>query len=193
MRILRAPLLILGVGAAACGGPASYPDGNAVVAAQAGWCNALAKLSGAGDGWESMAACKAALPASSAGYLRAMTKCFPDRRRAAGDSGPDNWAVAGECRDEVLVRMRIDESTAKEYLDAHCDRAARCEKVSGPDCVAALQKLEGAQRAQIYGVYNGAALHTIASCIRSTSCGTDEDAARDQCYKPLADKLLWFP
>jgi hypothetical protein len=185
--------VVLGVGAAACGGPASYPDGDAVVAAQAGWCKALAQLSGAGDGWESMAACKAALPASSAGYLRAMTKCFPDRRKAAGDSGPDNWAIAGQCRDEVLVRMKVDEGVAQEYLDAHCDRAARCEKVSGPDCMAALRKLEGAQRAQIYGVYNGASLHTIASCIKSTSCGTDEDAAREACYKPLADKLLWFP
>jgi hypothetical protein len=140
-----------------------------------------------------MAACKAATPTSSAGYLRAMAKCFPDRRRAAGENGPDNWHVAGECRDEVLVRMKIDDAAAQEYLEAHCERAARCEKVAAADCKAALGKLEGAQRAQIYGVYNGAALHTIADCIRSTSCATDEDAARDACYKPLADKLLWFP
>jgi hypothetical protein len=193
MRILPPSLVVLGVGVAACGGPASYPDGDAVAAAQAGWCQALAKLSGAGDGWESMATCRGALPASSAGYLRAMTKCFPDRRKAAGDNGPDNWHVAGECRDEVLVRMKIDEAAAQEFLDAHCDRAARCEKVSRDDCTAALQKLESSQRGQLYGVYNRASLHTIASCIKSTSCETDEDAAHEGCYKPLADKLLWFP
>jgi|HubBroStandDraft_6_1064221.scaffolds.fasta_scaffold187273_2 hypothetical protein len=193
MRALRASLVVLGAGAAACGGPASYPDGNAVIAAQAEWCKALAKLSGAGDGWDSMATCKAALPTSSAGYLRAMTKCFPDRRRAAGDGGPDNWRIAGECRDEVLVRMKIDEAAAQEFLDAHCDRAARCEKVATPDCMAALRKLESSQRAQLFGVYNGASLHTMAGCIKSTSCSTDEDAAQDACAKPLADKLLWFP
>jgi hypothetical protein len=193
MRALRVSFVILVAGAAACGGPASYPDGSAVIAAQAEWCKALGKLSGAGDGWESMAACKAALPTSSAGYLRAMTKCFPDRRRAAGDGGPDNWRIAGECRDEVLFRMKIDEGSAQEYLDAHCERAARCEKVSTPDCVAALKKLESSQRGQMFGVYNGASLHTIAECLKSTSCATDEDAAAEGCTKQLADKLLWFP
>ncbi len=196
MQPVRAPfvaLVALTALGAACGGPASFPDRPAVEAAQASWCQALAKMNGAGAGWDKMGACKGASPAASAGYLKAMSKCFPDRKAMLGDKAPDDSKLISECNDEVTVKITIDDAAAAEAIDARCERANRCEKVAVPECVAAVKKLESSQRALLYGVYNGGALHEIASCLKSTSCGADEDAAREACYKPLADKLLWFP
>jgi hypothetical protein len=164
-----------------------------VEAAQASWCQALAKMHGSGAGWEKMGACKGASPAASAGYLKSMAKCFPDRKAMLGDKAPDDSKLISECNDEVTVKITIDDAAAAEAIDARCERASRCEKVAVPECVAAVKKLESAQRALLYGIYNGAALHEIASCLKSSSCGADEDAAREACYKPFADKLLWFP
>ena len=57
----------------------------------------------------------------------------------------------------------------------------------------AIEKLDGPSRAEITMKYNAAALHEVADCLGSASCTDDEDAARAACYKPVADKLLWFP
>src|SRR5690242_9962142 len=54
---------------AACASGASYPDGSQVTAAQAGWCQALAKLNGHPNDWDSMSSCKGAYPTASAAYL----------------------------------------------------------------------------------------------------------------------------
>jgi hypothetical protein len=59
--------------------------------------------------------------------------------------------------------------------------------------VASLKKLEASQRALLYGMYNTNALHTIAECLKSSSCGADEDAARAACYKEVEGKALWMP
>lgn len=183
------PLLL----AACAGGVASYPDRPGVATAQASWCATLAKLDGASDTWEHASACRAALPAASAQYLEGMTKCFARRSEAAGSKGPDRSQLLAECNDEVTVALRPDDAAAREVLTARCARMNRCEQVSVDDCRKAVDKLESAVRATFTIVYNAAALHEIAGCLDSSSCKPDEDAAREACYHPLNDKLLWFP
>jgi hypothetical protein len=69
----------------------------------------------------------------------------------------------------------------------------KCEKVEVAECKAGVDKLETAQKALLTSIYNAPALHEIADCLGSSSCTEDEEKARDACYKPLAEKLLWFP
>ncbi len=193
MRDLRPLLGALVVAATACS-PASYPDQPAVAAAQATWCQALAKVLGGGSAWEPLAACKAATPTGSAAYVRGMAKCFPARREAAGgDKAPDFGILIAECRDEVSAKITIDEAVVKEAVDARCERAARCEQASVPECVAAAKKVDPYQRATLYGLYNAAAIHKISECLRGSSCATDEYATQDACYKTPVDKLVWTP
>lgn len=189
--ILGAPALALAL--ASCGGLAGYPDRSAVESAQNAWCDSLAKSSGAPGTWEHLAACKAATPSASAPYLRGMTKCFAARKASYGDKAPDTGHIVAECNDEVTIKMDIDDKLFQEAIDGRCERAARCEKVPMPECVAAVKKLESSQRAMFYGMYNGAALHTLSDCLKSSACGADEDAGRALCYKPIEAKLLWFP
>jgi len=191
---LRLGVLVVTVATlgAACG-PASYGDRAAVDSAQKAWCDTLAKMNGAPGTWEHLAACKAAYPTASAAYLRGMTKCYPARKEAYGDKPTDSGHLVAECNDEVTVKMNIDDASFLEAIDARCERASRCEKVAIPECVAAVKKLDSSQRALFYGVYNGAALHTVSECLKGSSCGADEDAGRAACYKPVEGKLLWFP
>jgi hypothetical protein len=175
---------------AACG-PASFPDGDAVSAAQTSYCQALAKMSGAGDGWEHMGACKGASPTGSAGYIRGMAKCLPAHKEASPDR--DMGLLVGECRDEVLFKLNIDEDNARSGMEARCERAARCEKATVPECLVQAKKADSTQRATFYGMYNGAALYKVSDCLKSTSCGSDEYGAQMACYKQAEEKLLWFP
>jgi hypothetical protein len=189
VRLLTIPVVLA---AAACG-PASAPDQPAVAAAQASWCQALAKMNGAGASWDKMGECKGASVTASPAYLRGMAKCFPHSKEMLGDKAPDNTQLLAECRDKVMVDLRVDDAAAQEAIDAHCERANRCEKAAIPECVAAVKRLESSQRAMYYGIYNGRGLHEIASCLKSSACGADEDQAREACYKPISEKLLWFP
>ncbi len=188
---LRPFLVALCAAVAACGGPSSFPDQGAVAAAQASWCQSYGKVAGLSA--DQIATCKSAPALGSAQYLRGMAKCFPQRKEMLGDKAPDNSQIIAECKDEVMIKITIDDAVAQEAIDAHCERASRCEKVAIPECVSAVKKLETSQRAIYYGIYSGAGLHKIADCLKSSACGADEDAAREACYKPLADKLLWFP
>lgn len=198
----RGPIVraILALGGAAlpllgaCGSPgASYPDGSQVTAAQASWCQGLAKLSGNPTGWEHMNACKGAFPTASAAFLKNMTKCFVTRHEAAGDNAVDNSQIVSDCTDEATVNMPNDEAGGRELIAARCARAERCEKVKAADCKAGIDKLEGAQRALITTRFNAAGQHDIASCLSSKSCSDNEEEAQDACYKPVSEKLLWFP
>ena len=184
------PLLLA---ACAGGAGAKYPDAPGISSAQAGWCKALAKLDGAGDKWDHMSTCLGTFPTSSAQYLKGMTKCLVARTEAAGAKAPDRSQLLTECNDEVTVALRPDDASAREVLAARCARMDRCEKVSVDDCKKALDKLESAVRATFTIVYNQGALREIAGCLESSSCKADEDAAREACYKPLNDKLFWFP
>jgi hypothetical protein len=181
----------------ACGGGgaggAAFPGKPDVVAAQAAWCESMAKLQGSPDKWEHMSDCKGADSSASAAYLRAMTACFKTRVEAAGDAPPDNSQIVVECNEEVAQQLPLDQGMGKEVLDARCARMLRCEKVADEDCRAGIDKLESAQRALFTTTYNPPALHEVADCLESKGCTDDEEAARDACYKPEADKLLWFP
>jgi hypothetical protein len=191
MRARRLVLPALVAAAAACG-PASYPDQPAVLAAQAGWCQALAKVNGAGA---DLAACKGATPTGSAAYVRGMSKCLPARKEAGGDKPWDMGLMVAECKQEVIAKSVIDEAAAKEAIEARCERANRCEneKPSVADCIAGSKKIDTFQRSLLYGIYNGAALHDIASCLRSSACAPDEYATQDACYKQASEKLVWLP
>ncbi len=57
------------IAACSSAAPANFPDRDAVVAAQAVWCDELGRVLGGGK-WEHLATCKAALPTASPGYLR---------------------------------------------------------------------------------------------------------------------------
>ena len=179
---------------AACGGGgAGYPDSSDVTAAQAAWCKALGKVNGAGDKWEHMSACKSAYPTASATFLRGLTKCYVARREAAGDTAPDNTQILADCTDDVTVNMPSDTSAGREALEARCVRMERCEKVAIPECTAAIDKLEAATRVLISTRFNGAALHQVSECLASKSCAANEDEPREACFKPVTEKLLWFP
>lgn len=182
------------LGAACTGGPgASYPDNDAVAAAQAGWCDMLAKLRKEPGEWSRLAECKAAFPTSSAPYLKGMTECFFERVQSEGDNAPDNTTIVDECNAKAVAFMTGDESSGAEAIDARCKRMERCEKVAPAECKMAIEKLESGTRAEITTKYNRAALHEVADCLSSAGCTDDEDSARGACYKPVAEKLLWFP
>ena len=192
LRLTSGVILVLSLSACG-GGAAGAADHPAVEAAQTAWCQALAKANGAAPAsWEPMAACKAFYPSSSAPYLKGMARCFVARKEAMGDKA-DTGLLVADCNDEVTTKLTIDDNAFQEAIDARCERASRCEKAPMADCVAAVKKLESSQRALYYGIYNGAAVHTLSECLRSSSCGADEDAAREACYKPQEDKLRWFP
>lgn len=180
--------------AAACsGGPASYPDKNSVATAQAEWCDMLAKIRKEPGEWSRLGECKGFFPTASAPYIKGMSKCFFDRVQRDGDSAPDNTTVVDECNTEAVAYMLGDESSGAEAVDARCKRMERCEKVAPAECKTAIEKLESGTRAEITTKYNRASLHEVAECLSSASCTDDEDSARAACYKPAADKLLWFP
>jgi hypothetical protein len=195
MRDLRPfPGAVILAAAVACGcGPTSFPDTDAVAAAQGAWCQALAKANGAGAGWEHLGACKGATPTGSASYLRGMTTCFPAHKEAKGENRGDVGLLVAECRDEVLIKMTIDEAVAAEAVAARCERAGRCEKTEMAECLASAKKVDPTQRATLYGIYNGKALHQISDCLKSSSCREDEYAAQQACYKSVEDKLVWLP
>lgn len=198
MKALRSlPLVLVAVAAvAACGGGgsgASFPGSSDVAAAQAKWCDALAKAVGGGASWEHLADCKSAASTGSPLYIRGMTKCFPARLEQLGKDAPDYTQILTECSDEVTVALQADEASAPELVGARCDRMARCEKVDGKECRAAFERLETAQKALLTTVYNAGAQHEIASCLGDKSCGDDEEGARESCYKPVSARLLYFP
>lgn len=193
-----AALLLLGAAVPAGALPAcsksraSYPDHDAVVAAQAVWCDELGRVLGGGK-WEHLADCKAAYPTASPGYLRGMSKCFTRRLEAAGDEAPDHTQLISECNEEVTVDLKEDEAAARDLVDSRCARMLRCENVPPAECQAAFARLESAQRALFTVIYNGAGRSEIAECLDTASCTDNEEAGREACYKPVADKLLWFP
>ena len=174
-------------------GPSSFPDRSVVVAAQAEWCDELARVIGGGPSWEHLAACKADFPTASGGYLRLMTKCFTRRLEAAGTDAPDRATIIADCNEEVLVHLPDDEAAAREVTEARCERMTKCEGVPAAECKAGFAKLEAAQRALFTTVYNAAGRYEVVDCLRGASCTDNEEAGREACYKPAADKLLWFP
>ncbi|MCC6555395.1 MAG: hypothetical protein IT372_20735 [Polyangiaceae bacterium] len=191
--LLTAAALAAGALGACSGGPAKAPDRDAVVAAQAEWCDGLARVIGGGPSWEHLAECKAAYPTASPGYLRLMTKCFTRRLEAAGDEAPDRSQLVAECNDEVLVHLTEDEAAARDVVEARCARMTRCESVPAAECRAAFAKLDSSQRALFTTAYNAAGRYEVADCLGSASCTDNEEAGREACYKPVAEKLLWFP
>ncbi len=189
--LLVAPLA-LPIFTACGGGGASFPDRNEVSAAQALWCASLAKGHG-GESWDQLAACKGAYPAGSAPYLKLMSKCFDARRETMGDKAYDDAQIATDCRDDVGFKMPADDNSGSGVIDARCRWTERCAKVAPAECQAAFAKLEGAQRVQLTTIYNSGARQAIADCLDGAACQSDEDAAKEACYKASTEKLLWFP
>ena len=189
--LLLAPLGLAPLGMA-CGPAASYPDAPAIAAAQSAWCDALAKLNG-GTKWDHLADCKLATPTAEPAYLAGFTKCFVKRREELGDKSYDQGQIAAECRDETLYKLKVDDAAAREAIDGRCRRALRCEKTETSVCKSSLANLPAGQRAVLYGIYNAQARHQLAECLDASSCETGEDAANAACYKPLEEKLIWFP
>ncbi|HTN84060.1 MAG TPA: hypothetical protein VL242_10250 [Sorangium sp.] len=197
LRSLALPIAVaasmLGLLTACSERPTSFPDRDGVIAAQAEWCAALAKLQRAGASWEHMNACKAAYPTSSPTYLRAMTSCFSRRMEAATESSPDRSQIILECNDEVAVNINPDDPVAAPVLESRCARMLRCERVPIPTCKATYGKLESAQRAMFSTIYNATGRYEIMDCFDNASCTDNEEAGRQACYKPTSDALLWFP
>lgn len=194
LSLLAAALATAVLGSACSGGlGASYPDRDAVAAAQAGWCDMLAKLRKETGEWSRLAECKGAYPTSSAPYLKGMTECYFERIQAEGENAPDNTTIVDECNSKAVAFMTGDEKAGAEAIDARCKRMERCEKVAVAECQTAIEKLESGTRAEITTKFNRAALHEVADCLGSASCTDDEDTARAACYKPANEKLLWFP
>jgi hypothetical protein len=185
---------ILGSLLACSGRPTNFPDRDGVVAAQAEWCAALAKLQRAGNSWEHLASCKSAYPTSSPTYLRGMTKCFSRRMEVAGDDTSDrSQVIIAECNEEVAVTLNADDPASASVIDARCSRMTRCESIPVATCKAGFNKLESAQRVMFTSAFNALGRYEIADCLESASCTDDEEAGREACYKPVAQELLWFP
>jgi hypothetical protein len=177
----------------ACGGglPAAFPGRADIAKAEVGWCDMLVKTKLAGA--ESMTDCKAAIPTASAGFLKGMTKCFKTRMESFGDSAPDKGLLFAECKEETYFNLPADDAGTKNVIEARCERMLKCEKVPVDECKASVGKLEQAQRVVFTNTYNTAALEQIADCLSSTSCSSNEDTAREHCYAPWTEKLVWFP
>ena len=190
---LLASAIVAGALGACGGGPAQFPDRDAVTAAQAVWCDALAKVLGGGPKWEHLAACKAAYPTSSPGYLRQMAKCFPRRLEAAGDEAPERSQIVALCNSEIAGSINEPEAQAQDLMESRCARMFRCENIPPAECKAGFAKIESEQRVMLTTSYNGAGRYEIADCLDTASCTDNEVAGRDACYKPVTDKLLWFP
>lgn len=182
-----------GLVAACSSGPANYPDAKTVADGQAAWCDGLSKVRTASGSSADMSTCKAFPTTASGPYLRAMIACYSERLQRDGDNAPDNQIIVEECNNEATVAMNGDEKLSAEVIGARCARMERCEKVSVADCKKAIDKLETAQRAVFTTTYNAAALHKVSECLEDASCTEDEDAAREACYKPVQQGLLWFP
>jgi hypothetical protein len=178
-----------------CGSPgAGYPDRPGVEAAQASWCDGLAKIHGGPDGWEPLSKCKSAYPTGSPGFIKGMTKCYAERMESLGDQAPDTSAIVADCTDEVVVKLSFDESAARELLEARCQWTFRCAQAPVDECKAAFGKLDSALRVGKTTRFNGAAQHQIADCLNASSCSEEsEDAAFEACYRSAEEKVVWFP
>ena len=178
----------------ACGGGpagASWPGAADVAKAQSGWCAMLAEKKALPEG--DKGACEGADVTGSAAYVRLMTKCIAGRLDAAAEDAVDHRQMAADCTDAVTLELPLDQGEGKEVLAARCDRMVRCEKVTLDECKVGVEKLESAQRAIFTTTYNHAALSEVADCLGSKGCTDDEDAAREACYTPVRERLLWFP
>src|SRR4051812_11941281 len=113
--------IVVALGIAGCGGaavPSSFAGKPDVVAAEAGWCDALGKLARSRDKWGRMAECKALVPAASAAYIKGMSKCFPTRMETYGKDAPDSHQIVTDCNDEVLVAIRDVEAPGGDAVIA---------------------------------------------------------------------------
>ena len=188
--------LVFAASVLSCGGSgASFPDGADVKAAQTKWCDALAAASGQKEAWPSAGACHGVFPSASAGYVRAMTTCFQKRWGGVSDKSAGAGPVVQECSDEVVVEVgrQPGEDQSASLVDTRCARQKRCEKVELAECKKGFAALDAGQRALLTTVYNAGARARIADCLSSSSCGDDEEKARDACYKAETDKLIWLP
>lgn len=170
--------------------PAAFPGRAALVQAQSGWCDMLVKTKLAGA--DATGSCKSAIPTSSPAFLKGMTKCFAQRIESYGESVPDKGIIVAECKEETQFNIPADDAGGVEVIDARCQRMLKCEKIAVAECKASVMKLESSQRAIFTSVYNGPSLHNIAECLSSKSCTENEDEAREGCYKPATEKLVWF-
>ena len=179
----------------ACGGgpPALAADRADVVKAEQAWCAMLAQASGAGAKWEHEAACKAAFPTGSAGYIGLAAKCFKERLESMGKDAPDSRELAASCNDDILFHLPAETAAGKALMQARCDRMERCDKIPQTECKAGTNALEPSQRALFTTSFNDAALGEILECFVSKSCQEDEEAARTSCYEEAQAKRLWFP
>jgi hypothetical protein len=145
----------------------------------------------AGGNWDKAGECRAAHPAASAAFLKALTKCYAERRESYGDAAPDPGSLVAECRDEVLLTLPASDANSAGLVEVRCARQQRCEKVAPADCKASFAKLDAAQRAMMSTMYDGRALSEIADCLASAPCKDDGD--EDRCYASVADELVYYP
>lgn len=186
----------VGLGFSACA-PANYPDRPDVAKAQEGWCQALAKSAGSDGSWDRMSECKSAKMAASPGYIAGITKCYAERydeaKNAKDPSADDRSLLVASCRDNVLIELPATSLGVDELIKAKCERASRCEKgVTFENCKKTMETLEPAQLAMFTTVYNGTALHEIASCL-SGGCNDNEEEGVSKCYEDANERLLWMP
>lgn len=189
-------LMVVGFGFSACAG-ANYPDRPDVAKAQEGWCQTLAKSAGSDASWDRMGDCKGASMGASPAFIAGMTKCFSEQHEAAKEandgSADDRSLMVANCRDKVLIELPPSSPGMDELIDEKCKRAVRCEKnVTFDACKKTMMSLEPAQLAMFTTVYNGAALHEVASCL-SGGCESNEEDALSKCYEDVNKRLLWLP
>lgn len=184
----RAWPLFVALVATSCGGSVAFPDRAELATAQASYCDMLARTKAGG---EHLDECRGTRPAASPSFLRELTSCYEAKLASLGDEAADAGQLVGECKDEALLKIAPDDQNTEAIVAARCARQERCEQVSPAECRAAYAKLETSQRALLSTMYNSAALHDIAECLRSSPCKDIGDEER--CYAPSSDKIVWFP
>jgi hypothetical protein len=193
------PAMLLSVGAlavAGCSRGASYPDGPKVAEAQRKWCAALGEIvagEGKGGSWASRGQCEDVFPSASAEFLARMADCIGKQARIAGAAAFDAERAVDDCTEQVLVLVDVRGASQLELVAARCARMERCQKVAPAECRSGFEGLSPIEQARLTRMYNDGALADVASCLRSSSCAEDEDAAQAACYEDAWKTRAWLP
>jgi hypothetical protein len=181
----------------ACGSRgASFPDGDKVEAAQKAWCTMLGELLTAdkdADAWDDRSDCEGNYPTASAEFLALMTECFRTQAERKSGSSIDPEQIVADCTEQALVGMGMADAEKLRIVQARCERMKRCEDIGMEECLEGFEGLDPSERSRFTTMYNWGAQDDIASCLSSSGCTDDEDAARTACYQDAWEERVWLP
>lgn len=195
MKAGKCSLVVSGVVAiVSCKASVVYPDAPKLLDAEKSWCEALAKFAAPNDQtWRHRAQCEAAKPTGSAPFIAFVAECYRRHHEEHGENALDLGAVVGRCADDAIAGANVTDIANTEPARAYCGRMTRCSQVPTEGCQAALEQLDGSNKAAFSSAYNLEAQHEIAECLTNSDCSKDEDAASAACFDAAKAKRIWMP